>query len=92
MRRYEFDTLEEMVEHLGDDDILEALTDTYEEGGKHDSTYISGYYLDHNGDWWLVTANLSYSNGFQYGSISGPYEQFQETVIVNKYVPSSKSV
>ena len=92
MRTYQFDNLEGLDQHFGDDEILDALTDMYEERGKHDSKYISGYYLDHNGDWWLVTANLSYSNGFQYGSISGPYEQFQDTVIVNKYAPSSKSI
>ena len=92
MRTYQFDNLEEMNQHFGDDELLDALTDMYEEGGKHDSTHISGYYLDHKGDWWLVTAALSYSNGFQYGSISGPYEQFQDTVIVNKYAPSSKSI
>lgn len=92
MRSYEFDNLSEMDQHFGTDELLEELTDYVEEGGKHDSTYISGYYLDHNGDWWLVSADLSYSDGFQYGRISGPYEQFQDTGTVNKYIPSSKSI
>ena len=92
MRNYQFDNLGEMNQHFGTDELLDELTDYYEERGKHDSTYTSGYYLDVMGDWWLVSADLSYSNGFQYGSISGPYEQFQETVIVNKYIPSSKSI
>lgn len=92
MRTYQFDNLEEMDQHFGTCELLDELTDYSEERGKHDSKYISGYYLDVMGDWWFVSADLSYSNGFQYGSISGPYEQIQETGIVNKYIPSSKSI
>lgn len=69
-----------------DDDVLGNIVDEECESGKHDSTNYSGYYKDAKGDWYAVNYSCSYNNGVEYVNIDGPYQQVQETVVVNKYI------
>lgn len=85
MMSFYFDDTESLDEFFKQEDVLDGLNDYSESGGKHDCTDCHGYHKDANGDHWGVGYSCSYNEGVQGIYVDGPYEQYQETVVVNKY-------
>lgn len=80
-----FVSVEDLYDHVGDEDFLDDLVDYQEHAGKHDCTNCSGYYEALDGHWWKVTYSASYYNGIEGIWLRGPFLQDKVVVEVNKY-------
>lgn len=86
MKHIYFYNLEDLNAHF-EDDVLEELIDLEDFSGKHDVTNSVGYYYQGKSDsYWRIDYALSYSDGFQVASVTGPFSRHEEVVTITKNV------